>query len=298
MKKIIMGIGLWCLCGAAIAQPIPPKDTTESMTLDAIIFSANRFPDSQRNIAQPVEKIGSATVFNYQSSTTADILGSTGSVFVQKSQQGGGSPIIRGFEASRVLLVVDGIRMNNLIYRSGHLQNAITIDPMSLDHAEILFGPSSTMYGSDALGGVMHLYTKRALFNSDHPFKTSVNVWSRYASANQEIANHADVNVANDRFASLTSVSVSKYGDVISGKNQNPLYSGAYGTRDYYVDRINGKDTIIKNDNRYLQIGSAFAQYNFMQKFAYKASSGATHGLNFQYSTSTDVPRYDRLTDP
>ncbi|MFM7813451.1 MAG: hypothetical protein ACKO66_02925, partial [Flavobacteriales bacterium] len=68
MKKIIMGIGLWCLCGAAIAQRIPPKDTTESITLDAIIFSANRFPDSQRNIAQPVEKIGSATVFNYQSS--------------------------------------------------------------------------------------------------------------------------------------------------------------------------------------------------------------------------------------
>ena len=188
-----MALGLWCACMSAFAQAPSVADTIEGITLDAIIFSANRFPDSQRNIAQPVEKITGKDLFKYQSSTTADILGSSGSIFVQKSQQGGGSPVIRGFEASRVLLVVDGVRMNNLIYRSGHLQNAITIDPMSLDHAEILFGPSSTLYGSDALGGVMHLYTKRAQFGLSSAWKTNVNVWSRYASANQEKIGRAHV---------------------------------------------------------------------------------------------------------
>ncbi|NJN34367.1 MAG: TonB-dependent receptor plug domain-containing protein [Saprospiraceae bacterium] len=73
---------------------------------------------------------------------------------------------MRGFEASRVLLVVDGVRMNNLIYRSGHLQNAITVDQNMLDRVEVLFGTASTVYGSDALGGVVHFFTKKPLLNA------------------------------------------------------------------------------------------------------------------------------------
>ena len=75
---------------------------------------------------------------------------------MQKSQSGGGSPLIRGFEANRVLLVIDGVRMNNAIYRSGHVHNAISIDANSLERTEVIFGPSSVGYGSDALGGVIH----------------------------------------------------------------------------------------------------------------------------------------------
>ena len=91
----------------------------------------------------------------------ADLLWSTGSVLVQESQQGGGSPVLRGFEANRVLLVVDGVRMNNAIYRSGHLQNAVTVDPNALQRTEVVLGPHSVMYGSDALGGVIHYQTRR-----------------------------------------------------------------------------------------------------------------------------------------
>ena len=60
--------------------------------------------------------------------TSADALKASSGITIQKSQLGGGSPIIRGFEANRVLLVIDGVRMNNAIYRNGHLQNSITLD--------------------------------------------------------------------------------------------------------------------------------------------------------------------------
>ena len=92
--------------------------------------------------------------------TAAELLWSTGSVLVQQSQQGGGSPILRGFEANRVLLVVDGVRMNNAIYRSGHLQNAITVDPNILERTDVLLGPNSILFGSDAMGGVIHFHTR------------------------------------------------------------------------------------------------------------------------------------------
>ena len=61
--------------------------------------------------------------------TMADAIGVTGEVFIQKSQMGGGSPMIRGFATNRVLIVVDGVRMNNALYRSGNLQNVISVDP-------------------------------------------------------------------------------------------------------------------------------------------------------------------------
>ena len=99
-----------------------PKD------LDEIIVSGSKFAEKKRNIVQKIYNISATQIRNANTQNIGDLLLNTGNLFVQKSQQGGSSPIIRGFEASRILLVVDGIRMNNAIYRSGHLQNAITVD--------------------------------------------------------------------------------------------------------------------------------------------------------------------------
>ena len=82
----------------------------------------------------------------------ADLLEKKGGISVQKSQFGGGSPNIRGFEANKILLVVDGVRLNNAIYRSGHVQNIISIDESVLEDVAVTFGPSSVLHGSDALG--------------------------------------------------------------------------------------------------------------------------------------------------
>src|SRR6185503_17573828 len=114
--------------------------------------------------------------------TSGDVLANTGNVFVQKSQLGGGSPSMRGFEASRVLIVVDGVRMNNAIYRAGHLQDVMTLDAQMLDRTELVFGPASTMYGSDALGGVMHFYTKNAQFSTDDKMLLKMNAMVRNAT--------------------------------------------------------------------------------------------------------------------
>ena len=64
--------------------------------------------------------------------------------------------MIRGFSANRILMTLDGIRLNNIIYRSGNIHNIIGIDPNILEGVEVLFGPASVMYGSDALGGAIN----------------------------------------------------------------------------------------------------------------------------------------------
>ena len=63
--------------------------------------------------------------------------------------------------------------MNNAIYRSGHLQNSITIDPSIIERAEIIFGSSSVGYGSDALGGVIHYYTISPILKGSEKIKSS-----------------------------------------------------------------------------------------------------------------------------
>lgn len=110
----------------------------KEISLEEVVISASNFAEKQRNIAQKIDVISAKAIASANAQNTGDLLISTGKIFVQKSQQGGSSPVLRGFEASRVLLVIDGVRMNNAIYRSGHLQNIITNDQNSLSRVEVM----------------------------------------------------------------------------------------------------------------------------------------------------------------
>lgn len=277
------------------------NDSTQnkSISLDEIVISANRFEESKGKVAQQMKVLSAREIENSQSQSTADLLSNTANIFVQKSQLGGGSPVIRGFEANRILLVIDGVRMNNIIYRGGHLQNIVTLDNNILERVEILYGPSSTVYGSDALGGVIHLNTKRpVLALGDKPTNIKVNAFTRYGSVNNEMTGHFDFNLGARKFASLTSFTYSKFDDVKGGSAQNPFHSESYGERPYYVERINGIDSLVINNDKYKQVQSGYSQYDLLQKFLFQQNMHLSHELNIQYSNSSDIPRYDRLTDP
>ena len=266
-----------------------------SFVLDEVIVSANRFQESQKDVAQPVQVLNAKKLSFLNQQTSADVLQSTGNVFVQKSQMGGGSPVIRGFETNKVLIVVDGVRMNNAIYRGGHLQNVITLDNSMLDRLEVVFGPGSVVYGSDALGGVMHFYSKNPLLSYNDSLRVKANAYTRYATANSEKTGHVDMSLGTQKFGSLTSFTYSDFGDLRQGAFRNELYDD-YGKRTFYVERQGNEDVIIENDKPNVQRQSGYKQYDFLQKFLYKQSENVTHILNFQYSTSSDIPRYDRLT--
>lgn len=270
-----------------------------SRTLQEVVVAANRSADSLKKVPQEIKVISAGTIRMFQPQTTADLLQSSANVFVQKSQQGGGSPVLRGFEANRICLVIDGVRMNNAIYRGGHLQNVLTIDSWSLDRVEVLQGPASVMYGSDALGGVLHFVTRKPeLARAGQKQAFSSNMFFRYGSANQEKTAHAGFNVGFRKFAALTSLTFSSFGDLMMGKNKDFFPdSTEFGKRNFYVRRINGKDSSIRNSNPNLQTGSGYSQFDLVQRFRFQPKPNQEHGLNVQISTSTDVPRYDRLTE-
>jgi len=263
--------------------------------LQEVVVSANRFEQQRKNVPQSTEIIQANTLAFDNLQTSADVIQNTGNILVQKSQLGGGSPVIRGFETNKVLLVVDGIRMNNTIYRAGHLQNIITLDNAAMDKIEILYGPGSVMYGSDALGGVMHFFTKDPVFGLSGSGIKHGHAYARYSTADEEITGHLDFSMAGSRWGSMTSFTYSDFGDLKQGANRRDEYPN-FGKRPFYVEHENGEDVVQVNPDPNVQVGSGYTQYDLMEKIIYKASDAITHKFNFQYSTSSDVPRYDRLT--
>lgn len=263
--------------------------------LSEIVVSANRFEQQRKNIPQATEVIRAHHLAFDNLQTSADVMQNTGNILVQKSQQGGGSPVIRGFETNKVLLVVDGVRMNNAIYRAGHLQNIITLDNASMNRIEILYGPGSVMYGSDALGGVMHFFTKNPILASGPGTEFHANAFARYSSAASEKTGHVDFSLGGARLGSFTSFTYSDFGDLVQGKNGIDEHPASW-KRASYQERQNGEDVEVTNPDPEKQVGSGYTQYDFMQKFVFRASDAVMHKFNFQYSTSSDVPRYDRLT--
>lgn len=270
------------------------QDTIRSLTLEEVVISGNKIAERKSDIPHQIDLILSKRITRLNPLTTADALAQTGTAYVQKSQQGGGSPVLRGFEANKVLLVVDGVRMNNAIYRAGHLQNSITTDPNMMERIEVLQGAGSVIYGTDAIGGVIAFFTRRPTLSDSARLQPSLKAFVRYASANQGKTAHGSFNLGGRKWASLTGFTLNDFGDLRSGFYKMKKYPG-FGDCDFYVERINGRDSILANPDPDIQRQSGYRQLDFLQKFLVVSNNGDRHTLNFQLSTSSDISRYDRL---
>ena len=176
--------------------------SSNANSLEETVVSASRIAEKKKDVIQKIRVIQSLEIQNQNQSSMADLIDNSGNVFVQKSQLGGGSPIIRGFETNKVLMVVDGVRMNNAIYRGGHLQNIITLDNSIMDRVEVVFGPGSVIYGSDAIGGVMTFKTKDPVLSRKDKVMVIGDAYTRYFSAANGFSSNAHVSVGNKKIGS------------------------------------------------------------------------------------------------
>ncbi len=163
-----------------------------------------------------------------------------------------------------------------------------------MERIEVLQGAGSVIYGTDAIGGVISFFTKRPSLGDSLKLQGKTDGFVRYSSANQGKTAHASVNLGSKKWASLTAVTASDFGDLRSGENDMMEYPG-FGDANFYVKRINGRDSIFTNDDPDVQRFSGYQQLDVLQKILYSPGNSVEHLLNFQLSTSSDVPRYDRL---
>ncbi len=266
---------------------------SDIIEIDEVIVSVNRWEESLNEVTNKNLIINRNLIEKTTHQTAADLLDKTGEIFVQKSQLGGGSPMMRGFAANRILLSLDGIRLNNIIFRGGNIHNIISIDPNILDGVEVLFGPASVIYGSDAIGGGINFRTKDPTFKFKRLVNGSQNI--QYNTSNNSKIYNLNVEIGNNNISNISSLSFSSYDDLISGSNQKRYPD--FGLRNEYVkrDNINETDVIIENPNPNKQIESGYSQVNFINKTNIKLNDLNNIIYGIYYSKSSNIPRYDRL---
>jgi len=213
--------------------------------LSEVVISVSKWKQDKKDVTQKIISLSANEIALGTPQTSADLLQTSGQVFIQKSQLGGGSPIIRGFSTNRLLLTVDGIRMNTAIFRGGNVQNVISVDPFAIERTEVILGPGSVVYGSDAIGGVMNFYTAEPKFAIHGKSKLSGNIIARYASASNEKTKHINFNIGIKKWAFLTSISHTDF---------DHLKMGSHGPDDYlrteYVETTNNVDTVVENKTK------------------------------------------------
>lgn len=260
------------------------------LTFDQVVVSASKWKQSNQDIPAKIITIKPDDITFNNPQTVADLLGNTGKVFIQKSQQGGGSPMIRGFSTNRLIYVVDGVRMNTAIFRTGNIQNVISLDGFAVESAEVLFGPGSVLYGSDAIGGVMSFQTLTPKLSlKDGETKISGKAVARYSTVNTEKTGHFDFNIGRKKWASITSVSYNDFGDLRMGKNGPDDY-----LKPFIVERQDNEDIFKVNPDSLVQSPSGYTQYNITQKIRFKPNENWDIQYGLHISETSTFARYDR----
>jgi len=242
--------------------------------LDGIVVTATRTDRSLMEVSKPVNLVPQARIQERNAKTTAEALREETGIFVQKTNHGGGSAIIRGLSSNQILILVDGIRLNNATYRLGNHQYLTTLNEHIISQVEVVRGPTSVQYGSDAMGGTIHAITRLPNLQGSG-LSVDYRLLSRYASADEEKSARAELSIRNKKVALLTGFSYKDFGDLRRGGNsQYPQLE--------------------KSTNGLKQSPSGFTTHDFDSKLVVSLSPSQTIILAYQQSRQNEVPRYDQ----
>ena len=246
-------------CTLAHAQ----HDSLTTKELQEVLLTTQRAPRTSISIPYAIQKTAANYFQNYQPRTTPESLQGMSGVFVQKTNHGGGSAFVRGLTGNQTLLLIDGIRLNNATYRYGPNQYLNTIDPFLIDNIEVAKGTGSVQYGTDAIGGVIHLFSKNVAFSEKKKFTGSGLI--KYMSGDMEKTARAALNYSSPKMAFTTGVTVRKFGDLVGG------------------------------DSTGKQSPSGYDEWSLNAKAKFLLSNKITLTLSHQQLKQTDVPLYHRI---
>lgn len=238
----------------AKAQQEPAVQDSVPKLLNEVILTALR--SKQENLRTPysVNAVNTQELNKYNPRSTPEALQGLTGVFVQKTNHGGGSAFVRGLTGNQALLLLDGVRLNNSTYRYGPNQYLNTVDMYSIGRIEVVKGTGSVQYGSDAMGGVVQLFTR------EPEFSTTANKWGgrltgKLMSGGMEATGRADVSVSGKNTALIGGISKKHFGDLIGGDTTGKQSPSGY---DEWGMDINLKVRLRSNST--LQLVSQFLQ--------------------------------------
>ncbi|MBL9137081.1 MAG: TonB-dependent receptor [Verrucomicrobiales bacterium] len=230
-------VGLVCLAptaalGQSLLPDAPAPAAEEPWALAPMLITATRLPAEPFDVPYAGDLVGLVQFEERMPRTTPEALRDQPSVMLQKTGHGQGSPYIRGFTGFRTLMLIDGIRLNNSTYRDGPNQYWNTVDSLSLDRLEVVRGPGSALYGSDAIGGTVNALTRhRTTFEPG--FHWDGRAYYRFASAEDSHTGRAEWSAnQDDRVGISAGASFKAYGDLRGGEDIGLMPESGYSEWD------------------------------------------------------------------
>lgn len=208
---------LLLLASAAAADEDPLAREVEDYLdsdLDTIVVTATRSEAVAFDTPYAAESVAGETIRRRAYRTTPQVLSSLPGVMVQETSPGQGSPYIRGFTGYQNLLMIDGVRLNNSVFRSGPNEYWNLIDPLSVRSLEVVKGPASVLYGSDAIGGTVNAITSGPDWTKGYGGR----VWYRGSTAeSSHMVRGEGSAVRGEATGVLAGLSYKELGDLIAG---------------------------------------------------------------------------------
>jgi len=214
---------LTCLTLRAAAQT--PSDTgrtnNPAVKLPDVIVTASRKAQSVLDLPYTVSSFTREDIQHYKlSRTTPEILREVPGVMVQKTGHAQGSPYIRGFTGFRTLFLIDGIRLNNSTFRDGPNQYWGTVDPYLIGSFELVKGPGSVLYGSDAIGGTVNALTASPFDLPDGKLYGGRSAYRYSTAEDSHIFRVEGRSVVDGNFGIQAGVTYKDFGDLDTGGGQ------------------------------------------------------------------------------
>lgn len=183
---------------------------------EAVVVTATRQESDVRRIPRSVAVLTSDDLRRLMPRSTPEALMDLPGVLVQKTNHGGGSPYLRGLVGNHVLVLVDGVRLNNSTFRYGPNQYLATIDPDQVERVEVLRGSGSVLFGSDAIAGVVNILTKRPALSGGEA-QLSAEVSGKVVTFGMEQTARVEAAASGRRAAIIGGFSARNYGDLHAG---------------------------------------------------------------------------------
>ena len=231
---------------------------------ESVIVSASRADRAASEVPRSTVGVPRAALEERADRTSPEALQDRSGGWVQKTNHGGGSPFLRGLVGNQVLVLIDGVRLNNATFRLGPNQYMNTIDAFSLDRIEVLRGSGSVQYGSDALGGVINLITPLPRLTQGGLIAGGA-VATRLVSSGMEQTVRAEGHVAGPRAGMRGGVTLRDFGDLVAG--------GSLGT----------------------EAPSGYQEYDADAAATWAPSNRTTITGVFQSVYQVEVPRFDQV---
>ena len=214
-----------------ILSPCEGQDTlafSDTIRLDDVVIVGRRSETSMADRPEAISLLNHRMIESISPMNMAEVMHAIPGVFMQQTNNGGGSPFVRGLTGYHTLILIDGIRLNNAIFRSGPNQYLNTVDPLMLSRIEVLRGPGSVQYGSDAIGGIIYLRSGDLSFSSEG-LRVNGLVYGKWLSHQMEKTGRAQLQVSTRNVAVEAGYSRKDFGNITAGGDLGQLDFTSYG---------------------------------------------------------------------